>query len=159
MIVGDWIIKHVNGRDISRSHTVKVGPNPRASTHNLMDYMKRSMRKNPKALVIHTGTNDIQQEIDTLKMVKKLVKVIKDIDSEKGLGVMFSGLIQRENEDFLDQIEEINGKLERYCESKGYRFVQISNIDEGFLNCSKPNLNRKGTALLSGKIANVLKYI
>ena len=41
------------------------------------------MRKKPKALVIHTGTNEIQQEINKMKMVKKLVKVIKEIDSEK----------------------------------------------------------------------------
>ena len=51
------MIKHVNGRDISRSHTVKVRPDSRASTHDLLDYVKPAMRKKPKALVIHTGTN------------------------------------------------------------------------------------------------------
>ena len=69
------MIKHVNGRDISRSHTVKGRPNPGASNHGLMDYVKPAMRKKSKALVIHTGMNDIQQEIYTMKMVKKLVKV------------------------------------------------------------------------------------
>ena len=77
------MIKHVNGRDISRSHTVKVRPDSRASTHDLLDYVKPAMRKKPKALVIHTGANEIQQEINKMKMVKKLVKVIKEIDSEK----------------------------------------------------------------------------
>ena len=124
-----------------------------------MDYVKPAMRKKPKALVIHTGTNDIQQEINTMKMVKKLVKVIKEIDSEKETEIIFSGLIQREDHDFRDQIEEINVKLKRYCESKGYRFVENSNIDGGFLNRSKLHLNKKGTALLSRNIANVLKYI
>ena len=124
-----------------------------------MDYVKPAMRKKPKALVIHTGTNDIQQEINTMKMVKKLVKVIKEIDSEKETEIKFSGLIQREDHDFRDQIEEINVKLKRYCESKGYRFVENSNIDGGFLNRSKLHLNKKGTALLSRNIANVLKYI
>ena len=72
----------------------------------------------PKALVIHTGTNEIQQEINAIKMVKKLVKVIKEIDSEKETEIIFSGLIQTEYHDFRDQIEEINGKLKRFCESK-----------------------------------------
>ena len=63
IIVGDdSMIKHVNGRYISRSHTVKVRPNPGASTHDLMDYVKHAMEKKPTALVIHTGTNDIQQD-------------------------------------------------------------------------------------------------
>ena len=85
----------------------------RASTHDLMHYVKPATRKKPKTLVIHTGTNDIQQEINTMKMGKKLVKVIKEIDSEKETEIMLSGLIQREYHDFRDQIEEINGKLKR----------------------------------------------
>ena len=49
IIVSDSMIKHVNGRDISRSQTVKVHPNPAASTHDLLDYVKPAMRKKPKA--------------------------------------------------------------------------------------------------------------
>ena len=99
------MIRYVKSRDISGSHTVKVRPNPGASTHDLLDYVKPTMRKRPKALVIHTGPNDIQQEINAMKMVKKLVLVIKGIDSEKETEIIFSGLIQRENHDFRDQIE------------------------------------------------------
>ena len=89
------MIKHVKGRYISRSHTVKVRPNPGASTRDLMDYVKPAMWKKPNTLVIHAGTNDIQQEINTMKMVKKLFKVTNEIDSEKETEIIFSGLIQR----------------------------------------------------------------
>ena len=65
------MIKHVNGRDISRSYTVKVRPNPEASTRDLINYVKPALRKKPKALVIQTGTNGIQQEINTMKLIKK----------------------------------------------------------------------------------------
>ena len=41
IIVADSMIKHVNGRDIFRSHKVKVRPNPGASTHDLMDLKSR----------------------------------------------------------------------------------------------------------------------
>ena len=90
-------------------------------------------------------------------MIKKLVKVIKERDSEKETEIMFSALNQREYHDI--QIEEINSKLKRYFGSKGYRFVENSNIDGGFLNRCKFHLNNKGTALLSRNIASVLKYI
>ena len=73
---------------------LKVRPNPGASTHNLMNYVKPAMRRKPKAHVIDAGTNDIQQEINKMKMVKKLVKIIKEIDSEKEAEIIFSGLIQ-----------------------------------------------------------------
>ena len=108
------MIKHVNGCEFSRSHTIKVHYNPGASTHDLSDYVKPAMRKKLKALVIHTGTNNIQQEINTMKMVEKLVKVIKEKDSEKETEIVFSRLIQSEDHDLRDQIEEINVKLKRY---------------------------------------------
>ena len=92
-------------------------------------------------------------------MVKKLIKVIKETDSEKETEIIFSGLIQRKDHDFRDQIEEIIGKLKRYCESKGYRLVENSNINGAFLNRRKLHLNKKGTALHSTNIANVVKYI
>ena len=92
-----------------------------------------------------------------MKMIKKLVKVIKEKDSEKETEIMFSALIQREYHDFRNPIEELNGKL-RSFESKGHRFVDNSNIERGFLNRSKIHLNKKGTALLSRNIASVLKY-
>ena len=41
-----WVmIKHLNGCDISHSHTVKIHPNPRVSTQGLMDYVTPAMRK------------------------------------------------------------------------------------------------------------------
>ena len=48
-------------------------------------------------------------------MVKKLVEVIKETDSEKETKIIFSGLIKKEDRDFRDQIEKIKGKLKRYC--------------------------------------------
>ena len=142
-----WVmIKHVNSCDISHSHTVKIHPNSRVSTQDLMDYVKPAVRKKPKGLLIYKGKNDIQQEINSMKMVKKLVKFIKDIDSEKETEIILSALIQREDHDFCDQIEEINSKLNRNHGSKGYRFGENSNIDGGFLNRSKLRL-KKGYSL------------
>ena len=104
------MIKHVNDRDHSRSR-----PKAGASTHDSVDYEKPALWKKSKGLVIHTSTNNIQQEINTMNMVKKLVKDWLKIgqklkmNSEKETEIIFSGLIQRKDDDFLDQIEEING--------------------------------------------------
>ena len=85
-----------------------------------------------------------------MKMVKKLLKVIKEIDSEKETEIISSGLIQREDHDFRYQIEEINVKLKKYCESKGFRFIENSNIDGGSLNRSKLHLKKRVRLCLVG---------
>ena len=84
------IFRDIN-RDISHSHTVKVCSG--TSTHDLINYVTPAMRKKPKAQVIDICTNDIQQEIETMKMVKQLVNVIKKIDSKKETEITLSGLI------------------------------------------------------------------
>lgn len=73
--------------------------------------------------------------------------------------VIFSDLILREDHDFRDQIEEINGKLKKYCESKGYKFIENLGIGGGFLKRSKCYLNKKGRALHARNTVNVIKYI
>ena len=70
-----------------------------------MDYVKPVMWKKLKDLGFVQAQMTFQQEINTMMMVKKLVKVIKEIDSENETKVIFSGLIQRKDHDFLDQIE------------------------------------------------------
>ena len=94
----DSVIKHVNGLNFSCFHTVKVRSNPWASTYDLMNYVKPAMPKKLKALVIHTGTNDIHQETNTMKMVKELFKIIKERDSEKNTEIIFFGLIQMDDQ-------------------------------------------------------------
>ena len=58
--IGDSMIKNVNRRDVSRGDSVKIRPHPGASTEDLTAHIKPAIRKNPDIVVIHTGTNDLQ---------------------------------------------------------------------------------------------------
>ena len=51
-ILGDSVIKHINGRNVSDSD-VKVRYYPGATTEGVVDYAK------PKMLVIRKGTNNL----------------------------------------------------------------------------------------------------
>ena len=52
-----------------------------------------------------------------MKMVKKLVKVIKERNSENKTKIIFSDLIQKEDYDFPDKIGDNNSKLKKYFAS------------------------------------------
>ena len=47
IVIRDSVIKNVNGRDVSRGDSVKIRPQPGASTEDLIDHIKPAMRKNP----------------------------------------------------------------------------------------------------------------
>ena len=66
-ILGDSMLKHINGRNVSDSMNVKVRSHPGATTEDLVDYVKPIARKKPKMLIIHTGTNDLPDDMNTIK--------------------------------------------------------------------------------------------
>ena len=97
-------------------------------------------------------TNDV----NTLKYVRKLVKVIREIDVDKEIKIGFSSVICRTDKNLEQERMEINTKLKKYCEGKGFIFVENNNINEPGLNNSKLHLNKKGTMIFSQNIKRSL---
>ena len=60
------MIKYMNGRDISRSSSVKIRSHPGTTTKDLIDYVRPTARKETERTVIHSGTNDITNNVNTL---------------------------------------------------------------------------------------------
>ena len=97
----DSMIKHVNGREVSRDHSVKIRCHPGTTTDDIIDYVRPSARKKPGMIIIHTGTNDIQNKVNTLqKSQKGHITTIKEIDVNNEIQIAFPSVIHRNNQDF-----------------------------------------------------------
>ena len=118
MIVGDSMIKHVNGREASRDDSVKIRCHPGATTDDIMDYVRPTTLKKPYKIIIHTGTNDIQNKVSTLQKVRKVITIIKETDVNNEEQIAFSVVIHRDDQDFEEEIKEINRKLENLLRVK-----------------------------------------
>ena len=149
MIVANSIIKHVNGLEVSRDDSVKIRCHPGATKDDIIDYVRPTARKEPDMTIIHTGTNYIQNKVNTLHKVRKVIIIIKEIDVNNEIQIAFSSVIHRDNQDFE---EEINRKLDNLCQGKGIKLINNNNIDASCLNRSKLYLNKSGTALSVKKI-------
>ena len=159
VVIGNSIIKNVNGRDVSRGDSVKIRPHPGASTEDLIDHIKPAIRKNPDIVVVHTGTNDLQNNCNIVKKAKKLVSALKEVDKDNSIKIAFSSIISREDEDFKDKIMDVNNKLKNYCNSAGMDFINNLNIDGSCLSRGKLHLNRKGTAALAKIFCRFLRSL
>ena len=144
-IVGNSIIKNISGTGISRTNTVKIRPHPGATTADICDYIKPELPHKPDVVIIHCGTNDIENEINTIKKIKKLVKEIDEYDKQTPPKVVISSLIKRYDKDFNDDTANANEKLQRFCNGKGLSFIDNNNIDRSCLNKGKLHLNRRGS--------------
>ena len=61
------MINNVNGCEVSRDHSVKIRCDPGATTNDIIDYVILTARKKPDMIIIHAGTNDIQNKVNTLR--------------------------------------------------------------------------------------------
>ena len=147
-IIGDSMIKYVNGRGVSRNDSVKVRSYLGATTDDFIDYVRPTVRKKPNLIIIHSGTNDIQNNVNTLQKIRKVISSIKEYDTDDNIKIALSSIIHRSDHDFEDKINETNRKLENLCKGKGMIFINNSNIDSTCLNRSKLHLNKSGTSLL-----------
>ena len=144
---------------MSRGDSVKIRPHPGASTEDLIDHIKPAIRKSPDIVVIHTGTNDLQNNCNIVKKAKKLVSAVKEVDKDNSIKIAFSSIINREDEDFKDKINDVNNKLKNYCNSACMDFIDNSNIDGSCLNRGKLHLNRKGTAGLAKNFCRFVRFL
>ena len=122
----------------------------------MCDYIKPELRHKPDVIIIHCGTNDIENEINTVKKIKKLIKKIDEYDKQNPPKVVISSLIKRYDKDFNDNIADIKEKLQRFCNSKGFSFIENNNIDRSCLNKGMLHLNRRRSSYLAN---NFKKFV
>ena len=91
-----------------------------------------------------------------MKEVRKLVKVVLEIDESGKIKIGYSSVIYRKDKDFADERNELNMKLKKYCEGKGFVFIENANIIQSGLNNSKLHLNKKATTILTQNIKRSL---
>ena len=74
---------------------------------------KGTKRKNADQIIQDNprNNNDIKNEINRVKKIKKLVKKIDEYDKQNPHKVAITSLIKRYNQDFNDDIANINEKL------------------------------------------------
>ena len=87
---------------------------PGATIVGICYYIKPELRHRPDVIIIRCGTNDIENEINTIKKIKKLVKEIDEYSKQNPPKVIISSLIKSCDQDFSDNIANINERLQLY---------------------------------------------
>ena len=159
-LIGDSMVKYLRSDELSSNDTfVQIKKHSGYNTADMLDFVKPVIRRKPDLVLFHSGTNDLTDELNTMKKVKKLVKVVRELDSEQTIQLGFSSIIVREDQNYSTEIKEVNDKLKRYCVSKNFLFVDNGNLNGTCLNNSKLHLNRKGSKLFSENIKKCIESL
>ena len=74
----------------SKKNNIKVIIHLGSTTEDMLDYIKPIARRKPDTLIIRTNTNDLTNGVNTIKKVRKPVKVIREIDGSEKIKIGFS---------------------------------------------------------------------
>ena len=117
------------------------------------------LRKKSNLIILHAGTNDIQNNINNLQKVRKVISNIKKYGADGNIEIPLSSIIHRNDHDFEDTINNYNRKLENLCKGKGMAFINNKNLDSACLNRSKLHLDKIGTSLLIKNFSKVVNSV
>ena len=105
------MIKYLRRDNLSsKNNDVKVDAHPGWTTLDMLDYIKPIVRRKPDVLVIHTGTNDLTNGVNTMNEVRQLVKCVKELDKEEEVKIGFSSVINRSDRNLEKEIVDLNLK-------------------------------------------------
>ena len=57
------------------------------------------MRKTPDAIIIHTGTNDLTNDVSAMKYVRSITKIVEEMKDGGDFQAGFSGIIERRDQE------------------------------------------------------------
>ena len=80
IVLNDSMLRHQKPDIPSKSgNKVNVKFYPGATTEDITDYLRPAMRKKPDAIIIHTGTNDLTNDVNVMKNVRSITKIIEEM--------------------------------------------------------------------------------
>ena len=78
-------------------------------------------------MVIHSGTNDLTNTVNTLQKIRKVINAIKENDVNDEIEIVLSSAIHPDDQDLEDKINKLNKKLANLCKGKDMIFIDNSN--------------------------------
>ena len=159
VVIGDSIINNIEARGLGNKHHVKVKPFSGASSDDMKDFIKPSIRLKPDVVILHVGTNDLtRKEIDTVKNLEQIHKYIKDESPNTKL--IISTLTTRNDRDDIENVvTKSNDVICSFCRRHDINIVDNNNIESQHLGLKKLHLNRKGTSLLALNFKNYIENL
>ena len=157
MIIGDSIVNGLDPRSFDSSVNVKIKPYGGSTTEDMVDHIKPAVRKKPDHIIIHVGTNDITNDIDTLKHLKTIHNFIKDHSTCTKLAI--SAVLFRADKRGIDpKVKSLNKRLLVFCNENEVKFIDNRNIVYGHLSKKKLHLNENGRSVLSKNFNKHLQH-
>ena len=115
------MLNNINSRGLSKSKKVTVINHPGATSGVIEEELEATVKENSKidTLIVHAGTNDLTNNINTLRSVKKNMRKEKKVSPNTK--IVFSSIIfRKDRRDIEKQRNDVNTRLKIFANRKIY---------------------------------------
>ncbi len=159
-IIGDSIIKDIKGYKMKEAtgheQTNFFKSFSRATTDCMNSHACQTIKRNPKRIILHCGTNDVCGQTSAESIATEVIELAKVLQNGRN-AVFVSGLVVR-GDRWNTKVCDINCILKRRCQEENLKFIDNSNINSTHLNRSLLHLNPEGTRVLANNFLHALGY-
>ena len=142
-IVGDSMVKNLQGNKMSRRRKVKIWTFPGSTTSDMKEYVKPLLKRKPEEIILHVGTNSLR-DLDVKACADEIIELARSVGSS--VKVSISSIIQRsDNQQLNKKASKVNAAVKSLCTNNGFTFIEHTNINSDHLNRSGLHLNKEGT--------------
>ena len=130
-----------------------------ATTADMEDYMKPSVRKSPDHFILHVGTNDLSANKSPLETANEIINLACKLKTESHDVSVSTIILRGDNKKLNEKGCEVNSHLKELCKEKNIYLIDNSKkIKLQHLNKGKLHLTKYGSRILSNNfIGNICK--
>ena len=155
VVVGDSMIKHINGHRLTRSKQVKCAAKP---GDNIYAHAIGQIKEHrPTEIILHVGTNNTKDNPEDIRDM--IVSVGESIKSESMTDqITLSGIIHRYGESNSERtkIKMAHGYLKEAADKHWWSFIDNSNITSKHLCSDGVHLSKHGQGVFAKNILHHL---
>ena len=158
-LVGDSMLgglEHLNkDTPLSRSHFTTVKAHGGATSEDILDFVRPVLRRKPNKLIVHCGSNDFKNKLDTAKNIERFLTYSKQNNPDVELAV--SEICIRKDKDAPPTAElvSMNKRIKEVCDHQLVQFISQSNFNENCLSKRQLHPNRYGNECLKKAFVSV----
>jgi len=145
-IIGDSMLGGIRNWH-KQDYNVKVNAFGGATSSDTVEMAEIAMRRNPDMLIVHAGTNDLEQNIETKKELQRIVSKARGKCADISIGI--SAICHREDKKHLQpKIKDMNNQLKNFCRQQQVTFIEHADFDHSCLSYKGLHPNQNGNKSL-----------
>ena len=140
----------------NREHKVWVKNHPGANTEDILDHLKPTLRRKPELVIIHSGTNDITDDKDTMLFLDKAIELVQKDSPNTEVAISLPIMRKDKEGRYSKKLRDLKRKIQKHCTDKDIALIDNDNITQDGLGIKGLHLNRKGNSQLARNLKDFI---